>query len=207
MYPITLSGPESFFIVGIDPGSTTMGVAALEVRIKDKALLRIDSFTIDANKPCGGRPVQAWKEEFYPPRAVRMDEIKIRLTNTFNHYQPLQIACESPFYNPRNPNAYGVLVEVVKVVEETVKAWSAWRPLYRIESTAAKKAINPSNKAEHDRLKLIKDSKVRIKEAVRIYPELSFLNLDSMSEHAIDAAVVGFCQLQRLRTGDYSITF
>lgn len=184
-----------------------MGVAALEVRIADKALLRADSFTVNTVKPCGGRSLQSWKEELYPPRATRMDEIKIRLHQALTHYHPLQVACEMPFYNPRNPNAFGVLVEVVKVVEETVRAWSGWHPLYRIEATAAKKSINPSNESERLRLRQIKDSKDRIKETVRIYPELSFLNLDTMSEHEIDAVVVGYCQLQRLRAGDYNVTF
>lgn len=200
-------GPTSFFILGIDPGSTTMGVAALEINIADKALLRADSFTIDANKPCGGREVQSWKEEFYPPRTQRMDEIKIRLTHAMNHYQPLQIACETPFFNSLHPSAYGVLVEVVKVVEETVRAWSAWRPLYRVEATAAKRSVNPTNKEEALRLKQIKNSKDRIRETVRIFSELSFLNLDTMSEHEVDAVVVAYCQLQRLRANDYTITF
>lgn len=202
-----LGGPTSFFILGIDPGSTTMGVAALEVRIADKALLRADSFTIDANRPCGGRQVQSWKEELYAPRSARMDEIRTRLTHALNHYHPLQVACEAPFFNSLHPSAYGVLVEVVKTVEETVKAWSGWHPLYRIESTAAKRSINPQNKDEAARLKLIKNSKDRIKETVRIFPALSFLNLETMSEHEIDAVVVGYCQLQRLRANDYSITF
>ncbi len=205
MLELAQQGPEYCFIVGIDPGSTTMGVAALAVRIEDLALLRVDSFTIDANKPCGGRTIAPGLEELYPARSVRMIEINKRLQTAFDHYQPLQIACETPFYNPRNPNAYGVLVEVVKTVEMAVREWNPWRPLYRIEATAAKKSVGPSNEADRLRLKAIKDSKERIKETVRIFPPLQFLDLEKMSEHEIDATVVGYCQLQRLRARDFSI--
>lgn len=182
-----------------------MGVAALAVRIEDLALLRVDSFTIDANKPCGGRTTSPFLEEIYPARTVRMMEIANRLSTAFDYYQPLQVACEIPFFNPRNPNAYGVLMEVVKVVETTVRQWNPWRPLYRIEATAAKKSVNPALESERQRIKAIKDSKERIKETVRIFPELHFLDLDAMSEHAIDATVVGYCQLQRLRNRDFTV--
>lgn len=205
MLELAQQGPDYCFIVGIDPGSVTMGVAALAVRIDDLTLLRVDSFTIDANKPCGGRVTSPWLEETYTARSIRMMEINKRLQTAFDHYQPLQVACEVPFYNPRNPNAYGVLVEVVKTVEAAVYEWNPWRPLYRIEATAAKKSVNPSNEADRLRIKAIKDSKQRIKETVRIFPPLQFLDLEKMSEHEIDATVVGFCQLQRLRNRDFSI--
>lgn len=206
MLQLAQEGPDHFFIVGIDPGSTTMGVAALAVRISDLELLRIDSFTIDANKPCGGKSYPSSLEETYPARSVRMLEISRRLANAFDYYTPLQIACETPFYNPRNPNAYGVLVEVVKTVEIAVRDWNPWRPLYRIESTAAKKSVSPTDEDERKRLRLIKDSKERIKETVRIFPPLQFLDLSKMSEHEIDAVVVGYCQLLRLRNRDFTVS-
>ena len=197
----------TFNIVGIDPGSTTMGVACLGVSLNNLSLKSVETFQITADQPTGGVKLADGLLEYYPPRSIRMLEIQRRLQTAFDFYQPVQIACESPFYNPRNPNAYGVLVEVVKTVEDTVRSWNPWRPLYRIESTAAKKSVNPTNDQLAKELKLIKDSKLRIKEAVRIFPELHMLNLDIMTEHEIDAVVVGYCQLTRLRLGDYSITF
>lgn len=203
----TPSSPSSFNIVGIDPGSTTMGVASLELDMLDLRILSIETFLIQADAPTGGVRLPEGLLEYYPPRSIRMREITRRLNDAFDHYRPVQIACEAPFYNPRNPNAYGVLVEVVKTVEDAVRAWNPWRPLYRIEATSAKKAVNPLNPTDAARIKTIKDSKVRIKEAVRIFPELSFVDLDKLSEHEIDAIVVGYCQLTRLRARDFSITY
>lgn len=201
-------GPKHFIILGIDPGSSNLGIAALHVNIDTMDVQGCEMVTLNALKPTGGRQINNWMLDTHSERSMRLRELAWMLGQQFMLHRPLLIACEAPFFNPRNPNAYQVLVEVMKTVENALYAWNPWRPLYRIETTAAKKAVAPLDPVLLAESKLIKDSKEKIKFCVVHHPVLSnFINPLIHDEHSIDAAVVAYTQLLRIRNGDYSITF
>lgn len=207
-YLVANSGPSYFTILGVDPGSTTMGIAALRVNIADLAITDASLTTIHALQLDSGRATNDWMLETHSARSMRLRELAWMLGQHLVIERPLFVVSEAPFFNPRNPNAYQVLVETMKVIENAVYAWNPWRPLYRIETTVAKKAVMPSDSNLLAQFKAIKDNKEKVSFSVKHHSELSRLvNFDLHDEHAIDALIVAYTQLVRLRNNDFTITF
>ena len=211
---LPVEGPKYFTILGVDPGTTTLGTAALHVDIETLMPAGIEFKTLNANKPSAGRTVNEWMLETHSPRAMRLRELAWMLGHEFNYFRPLFVACEAPFFNRLHPNAFGPLIEVVKMVECTTYAWNCWRPLYRIETTVAKKAVAPETTkllAEFRELcktKALPDSKAKVEWCALHHGEFSRLIAGkAYDEHGLDAGVVAYAQLLRIREGDYSITF
>ena len=201
-------GPEYFTILGIDPGSTTMGVSAMHVNFATLQIHGAELLTLHALKPTGGRQINQWMLDTHSERSMRLRELAWMLGQQLMYQRPVFVACEAPFFNPRNPNAYQVLVETMKVIENTVYAWNPWRPLYRIETTVAKKAVAPKDPAGILALKAIKDSKEKVRFCVERHPEIAkWVNYAIHDEHNVDALIVAYAQLTRIRANDFSITF
>ncbi len=180
----------------------------MHVSINDLTISGCEIQTINMNKPSGGRSVNQWMLDTHSERAMRMRELAWMLGGALQYFMPVAVACEAPFFNPGRPNAYQVLVEAMKTIENTVYQWDPCKPLYRIETSVAKAAVAPHDKNLKDTLKTIKDSKEKVEFCVRHHPELSgFVDTQLHDEHGIDAAVVAYAQLLRFRAGDFSITF
>lgn len=205
---IAQSGPDVFSIMGLDPGSFTFGTALIYVDITSLQIRSANMQTFNAMDPTGGRQVNHWMLDTHAPRAMRFRELAWMLGQSLVINRPTVVACESPFFNPSNPNAYQVLVEGMKTVENALYAYDPTYPLYRIDNTSAKKAIMPTAPDAIEHLKSIKDSKLKVQFCVSIHPELSRLvNFNIHDEHSIDALIIGYTQLQRLRVGNYAISF
>lgn len=185
-----------------------MGIAALRVQFESLQVLDASLTTLHALRLKEGRRTNDWMLDTHSERSMRLRELAWLVGQQLMVERPLVVASEAPFFNPSNPNAYQVLVEAMKVLENTVYAWNPWRPFYRIETTVAKKAVLPKDSNLMAQYKAIKDSKEKVAFCVRHHPELSRLvNFSLHDEHAIDALVVAYTQLVRFRNNDFSITF
>lgn len=185
-----------------------LGMCALHIDYNTLRIVGSEIRTMNMNKPSGGRRVNDWMAETHSDRAVRIREMAWMLGGVFLEIRPVAVACEAPFFNPSRPNAYQVLVEVMKTIENTLYHWNPQRPLYRIETSVAKAAVSPTATDLKFQMKLLKDSKDKVAFAVKHHPELApWVNFDLDDEHGIDAAVVAYAQLLRFRNGDFSITF
>ena len=96
-YRQDLPGPDTFKIVGIDPGSDNVGLAVLEIDIKLMLLVKISAKTITGRKMFDHN---SWEVSMIGERAARIKAIKQELINFFIQERPISIACESPFFNP-----------------------------------------------------------------------------------------------------------
>ncbi|MHC5924274.1 hypothetical protein ACYT6T_10925, partial [Streptococcus pyogenes] len=75
-----------------------------------------------------------------------LQEISKRFTWILEHYQPIQVATELPFFNALHPSAFSPLVQTLSMLENTIYQWNPFKPLYRIENTTAKALIYPATK-------------------------------------------------------------
>ncbi len=174
-------------IIGIDPGSETLGLCIMEVDIQTLQIVKTSAQTFVGSKMF---EQNNWLSTIHSARTARIQAHKQNLINHFRLLNPFNIACESPFYNPRRPNAYGVLVETLTMIRHAVMEYDPWLQLYLIDPPTVKKSIGaPGNADKAIMLNTLKT--------------VTELNLDRpvefLDEHSIDAVAVAYCRLKQIR--------
>jgi len=184
------SAPVTTTLIGIDPGSSTMGVCIMTVDALTLEIVSTDAFTIVGEKLMKKNSFLGY---IHGERFARIDAIEERLLAIFDRHNPFDVASESPFFNPGRPNAFEVLVEVVYMIRKALWRHNPWLRLYRIDPPTVKKGV----KAE----------KLTGKEAVQtavlaMEPLLHYIGKTPMRQldnNAIDAIAVAKTRLEILR--------
>lgn len=173
-------------IVGIDPGSETLGLGIIYIDIDSLEIVSSSAMTFVGSKMY----VQDnWMSTMHNPRTARIHAHHKNLVDFFRTINPVAIACESPFYNPRRPNAYGVLVEVLTMVRQAIIEYDVWKPLYLIDPPTVKKSVGAPGNADKERMLL----------AVKNMPELKLtIPVEVLDEHSIDALAVAYCRYKQM---------
>lgn len=171
-------------IVGIDPGSETLGLSIITFDIDTFKIVSSQAKTYYGSKMFHE---DNWMSNLHGARTTRIYHHKQNLINLLHQIDPLQIACESPFYNPRRPNAYGVLVEVLTMIRQSVMEYDPWKFLYLIDPPTVKKSVGAPGNADKDRMF----------SALCNLNDLNLINpIDTLDEHSVDALAVAYCRLK-----------
>lgn len=178
-------------IMGIDPGSTNLGVAILNFDLMSKAIISTEAFTINADRLVLNN---SWLSENYDNKTARISALRERLLDIMDYYDPVAIACESPFYNPKRPQAYGVLVEVLSMIRNVVIEHDDWKQLHLIDPSSVKQAVGAPGNA----------SKEIMTDHVSRMMELNILRDCVLDEHSTDATAVAYCKYKRLTRNEVS---
>lgn len=174
-------------LIGLDPGSETLGVGVLKMDIKTKAILKIRGFTLRGSKLFDDEGFHA---NLHGARTARIRALKDKLVEIFWQEMPLNIACESPFFSMRRPSAFGALLEVVTAVREAVIEYDEWQKLHLIDPPTVKKAVGAPGNGDKDRVKKA------IVENYSQYYEGGVEEIVALDEHSIDADAVVICRHQ-----------
>lgn len=201
------SDKDPLYILGIDPGTTTIGFCAMQIDPLTAARIGFEAFTIHAERPCGGRQFNTDLLEGHSNTFAKLREIGERFDSILRYYRPVQVATELPFFNSFHPNAYAPLVQVLTMLETRVYEWNPHKPLYRIENTTAKALIYPPSKEERKKIQAIKGSKERILACLRQHPDFQWVPLETLDEHSIDACLIAECQRRRLKASDFEVRY
>ena len=97
------------YLLGIDPGSSTLGVAILEINSITFSIVATTAYTIEATK----LELFNTLDLRLPERERRLRAISKAISLCLEDYKPLTLAIESPFFNSRKPSAYAVLIETM----------------------------------------------------------------------------------------------
>lgn len=176
-------------ILGIDPGSETLGVACLSVDAHTLEVVNTQAITFVGSK-LGMDP---WMEGMHSARFARIAAHQENLKAIFRQTLPVSIVCESPFYNPRRPNAFAPLVETLNAIRRAVWEYDAQQPLESVDPPTVKNAVGAKGNADKD----------AVKAKVLTLP-LNFtgpIPLELLDEHSIDAIAVAYSKLVQLRAG------
>jgi Holliday junction resolvasome RuvABC endonuclease subunit len=182
-------GNDTAVLVGMDPGSTHLGVCLLTFNIRTFALVRIESRSYNGNK----LPFSNWAGLVYGDRYRRIQAHQVNLVRIFEEANPVVIATEAPFFNSKFPNAFAPLVEVLVAMQEAVRAHNPWMTLTRVSPSEVKNAVGAKGGAKKDPVKeaLLKNQEVC---AVTVG------GVEALDEHAIDAVGVALFVLEHLKT-------
>jgi Holliday junction resolvasome RuvABC endonuclease subunit len=175
-------------VVGIDPGSQTLGVAVIEFDVITNSITSTQARTFVGDK-LPFYPFDNFLSETNGDRLARIQKHKQNLFNIFKDTNPISIGCESPFYSQRRPSAFGVLMEVLTAIRNAVNEYSSWQTLYIIDPPTIKKAVGAAGNAD----------KNAMKNKVLQMQDLNFNgDINQLDEHSIDAIAVAYCRYKTL---------
>ena len=176
----------TFNILGIDPGTDTIGFSIIKVNIDD---LKIVSVTPWTEKVSRFIDEDSFEVEIHSAKYSRLRLISEQFTHILSIYNPTVVVSEAPFFNRFRPNAYAPLVETIFTLQKALHLWDDYKPLYMVDPPSVKKAVGAPARGDKD----------AIKRAIKLIKELEMVNFDNFDEHSIDATAVGYYELLKLR--------
>lgn len=177
-------------VLGIDPGSDTLGIACLSVDVQTLEIVNTQAITFVGSK----MSMNPWMEQIHSARFARIAAHKQNFLNVFRITTPVAVVCESPFFNPARPNAFAPLVETLDALRQAVWEYDQQLPLDLVDPPTVKRAVGGKGNADKDMMKQL----------VMGLPGLNFtgpIPLQFVDEHSIDAIAVGYSRITQYRTG------
>lgn len=183
-----LQHPSMYRIVGIDPGTNTLGVSLLGLDLDTQQLELIEAMTLTAE-----HRLHLYQQvaAVYGERQAKLRAHYDALCQYFRQVEPHAISSESPFMG-RLPQAFAALTECVQTIRQATEAYDNQKPLSVYDPATVKKKVKVSGKSGD-------------KEAMRrAVMGLTFIRpdqlpfLESADEHTIDAIAVAYCHYLHL---------
>lgn len=188
MFPLPIDQTTEACIVGIDPGSETMGVCILHFNVVTLNITKVSPATYIGSK----LPFDRMLSILHGDRTTRVKSHEDNLFSIFVMNAPVAVSTESPFYNPRMPGAYGALVEVICAIRNAVIRYSDTKPLYKVDPSSVKQAIGAKGNSDKE---IVRKSIAQIPEIINALDR----PLHILDEHSIDATAVAYHQLLSYR--------
>lgn len=184
-------GDGRFSIMGIDPGTDTLGVSLVEIDIKAETVHLVHAETFHGRK--GVSLYKDYSNEFGDRRA-KFRYNKEKLVSFLNWAQPNIIISESP-YMGRFANAFEALVQCLEMLRATVHNYDPSLQLQTIDPSSVKKAVGAPGKTKKGGQKdLVKQGVMGL---TKLINETKW-PLDCYDEHTIDAIAVACYQVNQL---------
>ena len=173
-------------ILGIDPGTNTLGVAELSFDVETLEILNMTAKTLTAAK----HTKDFWSNGIHGDRFSRINWLEESLLDILQESDPFQIAIESPFFNRMRPNAFEPLIQIKFAVQRAVQRHSAWRCMYEIDPPTVKKAVGVKGNADKF---VVRDGLI----AMNLPWTGTAVNM--LDEHSIDAGAVAIARFEQMK--------
>lgn len=171
---------DTYRIVGIDPGTSTLGISVIEVDSSGNLSL-VWCETIK-----GARFLKKYPdlEEVHGSRFTRLYGYKHWLYEFFQNWQPNAVVCEANFMG-RFPAAYAALTESVMVIREAALMYDVNISFTTIDPPSVKVSVGVPGKSKDKEL---------VRQAIRNLPLKYTLpqRLPNLDEHSCDSIAVGY---------------
>lgn len=188
--------PEHFLrynILGIDPGMKT-GIGALGIDYRTNTMVSAEGFTIKTDRLFDQSGLQ---EDVHGERKIALYNLQQAILYYLMLYNPVEVGMEAPFFNRFSPMAYGSLTEVVTMITSTIIAYNPNIRITMYPPMTVKKWVGAKAVAKNT-----EKGKILVKDAVKAIPEIMNamqMNIDDLSEHAIDGIAIGYTLIHSRR--------
>jgi len=175
-------------IVGIDPGSETLGLCLMSFSVTTLEIISTQAQTFVGTKLGMSR----WILDYQTERFARIHAHKLNLGRILVQYHPLTVTCESPFYSSRRPGAFSALTEVISALRYACFEYDPRLPFALIDPPSAKMAVGAKGNAK----------KEQVQQAVMELKDLNFVGdtpLHLLDEHSIDSIAIAYSKIQEWR--------
>ncbi len=170
--------------MGIDPGTSTLGVSILSWDLRSPRYRVDNAFTLKAANNTLGYGAM---EECHGGRAARLQQHHDELLYWLYTIRPQAVIAESP-YQGRFVQTFAALTECLATVRQALMTYDPHLPLYQVEPNVAKMAAGVDLSA----MRKTKDKKSIVRDALALRRDLEWgVGLDTLDEHAVDATAVG----------------
>lgn len=166
-------------IIGIDPGTESMGISIFQIDLNTLDIVDIKSKTYFSSK----LPRYINTELIHGERIQKLSNIKYNLINILNIEKPNLVTCESPFINMKRPGAFAALNEVVSTIRNTIIEYDVQLNFILVEPSNVKKAVGAPGNCDKETIKKICKNNI-------IFNNL--INIDMLDEHSIDSMCVAY---------------
>lgn len=167
-------------IMGIDPGSRTLGISITNCFPYEQQLSLIDAWTLHTDQHLR---LKRFRADRVGEHQVRLEAIEEEVFQALENFYPDVVIMETPYLG-RLPQSFFVLTQVMTAIGRAVQRYSAAMYLDKIDPATVKKTIGvPGNSSD----------KELVRQAVNALPNLENLSertLESLDEHAIDSIAV-----------------
>lgn len=176
-------------IIGIDPGTNTLGFSVIYFDCKTMEILSTFATTFIGEKLSRN---DDYSRFLHGERFMRLRAHEENLLHLFYQIQPFQVVAESNFMNTRRPQAYGALVETVSAIKSALYRYDRWKPLYLIDPPTVKKAIGAKGNADKEE---VKRCLLLLKDDLCFHGDIPIEELD---EHSVDAIAIAYQRYKAL---------
>lgn len=173
----------SVSIIGIDPGTETLGLSILTFDAISIELQRVAAYTFVGSRLFHYSDAIA---VLHGERYARLCAHQLNLLRIFQLVRPMAIVSESPFFNPRRPAAGAALVETIDCIRGAIQQYDPYRVLQLVDPSSVKNAVGAKGNAGKDD---VKKAMERLGNTLPFDSETPFA---SLSEHAIDSVAVAY---------------
>ena len=175
-----------FILLGIDPGTTTLGVAQLKIDCDTLEILSTRAETFIANKLAG---YHNHVSETHGDMQARVRAHRDNLGRLFDTSKPSFVAAESSFYKRSRPNAYQGLLYSVANVREALWGYDPTMSLILIEPSVAKNAVGAGGRADKDE---VQRKILKMEDFLHFEPNENQTGLRDLDEHSNDAIAIAY---------------
>lgn len=168
-------------IVGIDPGSNTLGVAKIDFNIDTFEIIQVSAKTYVADRMY----TSAWIEENEGPRFARIKVLENAIYHFLVKWEPIGVATEAPFHNHLRPNAFGVLMEVMSGIRNAVNRFDRQMELQLIPPSNVKNAVGAAGNAKKEVVR---------REISRLLGKVLEFDIVHYDEHSLDAIAAAYAR-------------
>ena len=173
-----------FRVLGIDPGTTTLGVAVLTWDFRSQKYRVENAFTLQANDRLLGYQSIT---EVHGGRISRFYQQADELSCILANVRPHAVIAESP-YMGRFAQSFGALTECVLNLRQIVYTYDCFMPLEQIDPTRVKKKVGVHKGKMSD--------KEDVRRALRERSDLIWdVDLEALDEHSVDAVAIALYYL------------
>lgn len=180
-------------IMGIDPGTDTLGVSVLDVH------LHCNTITLSFSNTFKGTQLARdyrYVSQLHGDKIARLKAHEDNLTRFMMQWCPHEIISEAP-YMGRFPAAYAALVECMTAIRNAVMRYDWYLKLFTADPPTVKNSVGVGGKS---------GDKTLMKEAIqRLFDESVILNpngidIDALDEHSIDSIAVAYVRARHAIT-------
>lgn len=192
MLQMPLGATQFACLIGIDPGSDTLGVGILTFNVQTLEIVSTQATTLNGARAGRG----SFVTQVHGDRMGRIESHRQALLRIFRTVQPLSVASESPFISRRHPQAGLALTEVVCAIRAALLNYDSSKPLELIDPPTVKRAVGVSGKTGGpEGKKLMQTAVLRMAQALHYDGDVP---MDKLDEHSIDALAVAYCHYNQM---------
>lgn len=183
---------EHAVVMGIDPGSDTLGVSFIYYNVRTSRIDKTVAMTLRGSRMISGSPIV----DIHGVRATRIHMLSERLYALMCEYNPMVVVSESPFFAVRMPQAYGALTEVVCAIRNALWRYDWTMVLELIDPPRVKQAVGAAGNADKFAVSAALQERYHLLNYDAAKSGLVFSALD---EHSIDAIAVAYSRINTFR--------